>query len=56
MKIYLFLFVLLLSCSTINQDNILKKDMEFSEKLSMEDFKIKLKVYSKKSEYPNIDN
>ena len=54
-KIYLFIFILFSACSS-NIENNIDDNMEFSEKMSMEEFKVNLKVYSKKSEYPNIDN
>ena len=53
MRIF-FLIILFLfsSCSS----NIYKKDFNFSNDMSFDDFKLKLEEYSKNNPYPNIDN
>tara|TARA_B100001094_G_scaffold173952_1_gene168212 strand:- start:856 stop:1029 length:174 start_codon:yes stop_codon:yes gene_type:complete len=57
MKRIILIFVLLTGCTSnenIKNDNI--TNLNFSDNLSLEEFKIKLKVYSENSTYPNIDN
>tara|TARA_A100001015_G_scaffold298501_1_gene381335 strand:+ start:1441 stop:1614 length:174 start_codon:yes stop_codon:yes gene_type:complete len=57
MKKFFLIFFLFSGCvynhteDTNNYSNI-----NFSEDLSLEEFKIKLEEYSKNSPYPNIDN
>tara|TARA_Y100000996_G_C22184747_1_gene504394 strand:+ start:427 stop:588 length:162 start_codon:yes stop_codon:yes gene_type:complete len=52
MKNLLLLFVLILSsCST----NLVKNDLDFSNDMSFDEFKIKLKVYANNNPFPNID-
>ena len=55
MKKYFVLFFLL-SCCTSNK-NITNKfsNIEFSNDLSIEEFKIRLNEYTNNSPYPNID-
>ena len=56
MKKYLLLLILLNSCvSNVTDEKNIKK-IKFTENMSFEEFKIKLKVYSDESQYPNIDN
>ena len=53
MKIFfIFIFVFLTSCSTFEN----KKNFSFSEKMTIEEFKIQLEEYANISPYPNIDN
>ncbi len=40
------------SCSSNN----IKKDFDFSNDMSFDEFKFKLEEYSKNNPYPNIDN
>ena len=57
MKRIILIYVLLTGCTSnenIKNDNI--TNLNFSDNLSLEEFKIKLKVYSENSTYPNIDN
>ena len=57
MKRIILIFVLLTGCTSnenIKNDNI--TNLNFSDNLSLEEFKIKLKVYSENNSYPNIDN
>ncbi len=54
-KIFLIFLILLSSCvSTAN--NTENNDLDFTKNMSFEEFGIKLKVYSEKSPYPNIDD
>ena len=56
MKKILFIFFFLLSCSTNqNRTNSNYINMNFSENLTLEQFKTKLEEYAKNSPYPNID-
>ena len=50
-KIFFIILIFLSSCSS----TMIKKDVNFSENLTFEDFKIKLDEYSKNNDYPNID-
>ena len=57
MKVYLIFIVLILSsCTTIQNNDNLKKNYNFSEKMRLEEFVNELKVYSDNSSYPKIDN
>jgi len=57
MKKFLFIFFFLLSCSSNrNEINTNYSNIDFSEDLTLEQFKIKLEEYAEKSPYPNIDN
>ena len=52
MKNFLFItLIFLTSCSS----TMIKNDIDFSENLTFEEFKIKLEEYSKNNDYPNID-
>ena len=57
MKKFFFIFFFLLSCS-LNQNKINSNysKLNFSEDLTLEQFKLKLEEYAKNSPYPNIDN
>ena len=57
MKKLLIIFFLLSSCSLneINEESNLP-NLNFSENLTIEEFKIKLEQYANNSNYPNIDN
>ena len=48
---YFIVLIFLTSCST----TMIKNDINFSENLTFEEFKIKLDEYSKNNDYPNID-
>jgi hypothetical protein len=55
MKI-LFLFFLLIGCTSIESNsNVKKQNFDFSDDLSIEEFRIKLENYAINSPYPNID-
>ena len=57
MKKIIFLSFIILSCCTTNIKNEKNNDIyNFSENMSFDEFKIKLKVYSDNSPYPDIDN
>ena len=57
MKKFLFIFLFLLSCSSSqNEINSNNSKMNFSEDLTLEQFKIKLEDYANNNPYPNIDN
>ena len=57
MKKILVIFFLLASCS-INEKNKETNlvNLNFSENLTIEEFKVKLEHYANSSQYPNIDN
>ena len=57
MKKLLFISIFLLcSCaSNISKDSS-NENITFSENMSFEEFRIKLKAYANIKEYPNIDN
>tara|TARA_Y100000996_G_C22517789_1_gene641137 strand:+ start:1056 stop:1229 length:174 start_codon:yes stop_codon:yes gene_type:complete len=57
MKKVLIIFFLLSACSSnnINKENSLST-LDFSENLTIEEFKLKLEQYANNSNYPNIDN
>ena len=53
MNKYLILIIILLtSCSSAKPRN----DVNFSNNMSLDEFKLKLKEYSKNNPYPNINN
>tara|TARA_B110001452_G_scaffold205076_1_gene175103 strand:- start:382 stop:555 length:174 start_codon:yes stop_codon:yes gene_type:complete len=57
MRKFILIFFLIIGCSydqTKKINNI--SQIEFSDNLSIEEFKIKLEEYSNNSSYPNIDN
>tara|TARA_B100000575_G_C22526448_1_gene340177 strand:- start:39 stop:200 length:162 start_codon:yes stop_codon:yes gene_type:complete len=51
-KFIIIIIFFLASCNT----KTVKKDFNFSEDLSFEEFKIKLEEYAKNNPYPNIDD
>mgnify|MGYP001283242373 CR=1 FL=1 len=53
-KFYLLLFIFLSCCSQNIVDNDLV-NLDISNNISMEEFKIRLIEYSKNNPYPNID-
>ena len=57
MKKVLIIFFLLSACSlnNINKENNLST-LDFSENLTIDEFKLKLEQYANNSNYPNIDN
>ena len=55
-KIFLTILILVSSCTTEISNNQNNNKIEFSEKMTLSEFKQKLKEYSKNSSYPNIDN
>tara|TARA_B100000945_G_C20131187_1_gene479465 strand:+ start:372 stop:545 length:174 start_codon:yes stop_codon:yes gene_type:complete len=57
MKKVLIIFFLLSACSSnnINKENSLST-LDFSENLTIEEFKLKLEQYANNNNYPNIDN
>ena len=53
-----FLILLLLNCCSINETE-LKKDLQninFSDDLSLDEFKVKLKEYANINPYPSVDD
>ena len=56
MRKLLITFILITGCSNYN-DNISNKnlDIKFSDKMSLEEFQIKLEKYANNSPYPSID-
>jgi len=56
MRKLLITFILITGCSNYN-DNISSNnlDIKFSDKMSLEEFQIKLEKYANNSPYPSID-
>ncbi len=55
-KIFILIFCFLISCSSNKVQNQNMNDYNFSNLLSLEEFKIRLKEYAINNPYPNIDN
>jgi len=55
-KKFFLIFLLMIGCSTNHNAKNNNIDIKFSDNLSLEEFKIKLKEYANNSPYPNIDN
>ena len=53
--ILIFLFLTACSYNTTDKQNKVSQ-ISFSENLSLEQFRVKLKEYSSNNPYPNIDN
>ena len=51
-----FLSFFLFSCSSISKNGNFDNNINFSNKMSIDEFRSKLNEYSKSSPYPNIDN
>jgi len=49
---YIILLLFVISCSSKSIEN---NNFDFSDKISFEEFKIKLNEYAIKNTYPNID-
>tara|TARA_B100000965_G_scaffold168319_1_gene140377 strand:- start:202 stop:375 length:174 start_codon:yes stop_codon:yes gene_type:complete len=57
MKIKLILIFLLTSCSlNTENDKKLSSDLNFSDQLTIEEFKVKLQQYAINNKYPNIED
>ena len=57
MKIIFFTSIILLSaCSSISVKEDLKKQINFDNDMSFNEFRQKLEDYAKISDYPNIDD
>ena len=54
-KRFLFLILILNSCSGNSEKLNLQNDFQFNDDLSFEEFKTKLDEYAIKNPYPNID-
>ncbi len=50
-KVLIIIVIFLTSCSK----EIISNDLDFNKELTLEEFKLKLKEYTKNSTYPNID-
>ena len=55
-KIIFLTFLIIASCSSNNLKDDTKFNFDYSDSMSFENFKIKLRDYTKNSSYPNIDN
>ena len=55
-KRFLFLILILNSCSGNSEKVNLQNDFQFNNNLSFEEFKTKLDEYAIKNPYPNIDD
>ena len=49
------LFLLLCGCSVNKKENNLNNNINFSDELTFEEFNYKLEVYSKISNYPDLN-
>ena len=56
MENLLLIFFFISACSVNKVENNNIPSLKLSDKMSFEDFKSNLKVYSNNSPYPNIDN
>ena len=57
MKKFILIFLLLSGCVYNQNTNInTVSDINFSDDLSLEEFKLKLEEYANNSPYPNIDD
>ena len=57
MKKFLILLIFFTGCVANKSDNEKKiSDVNFSDDMSIEEFRIKLEVYSNDNPYPNLDN
>ena len=54
--IVFFLFFFLISCGSMSKNENLDNSINFSNKMTIDEFRSKLIEYSKNSPYPNIDN
>jgi hypothetical protein len=55
-KMILVIIFFLSACTTDSAKNNFKNDLNFTNDMSFDEFKAKLKIYVKNSSYPNIDN
>ena len=55
-KIFLISILILSSCSSSGIRNDLNNNINFSDQMSFEEFKLELKRYVDQSPYPNIEN
>ena len=55
---YLILFIFLISCTSLNSNNGVKKNniLDFSEDKTFEEFNVLILNYAETNPYPNIDN
>ena len=51
-KILLLIILFLFSCTT----NVSQKEINFSDEMTIEEFRIKIESYAKNNPYPNIDD
>ena len=57
MKRFILIFLLLSGCINNQNANInVVSDLNFSDDLTLEEFKLKLEEYANNSPYPNIDD
>ena len=54
MKLMILIFLLLVGCSYNNVNNNRFSDINYSDDLTLEEFKIKLNEYANNKDYPNI--
>ncbi len=52
---FIIILILLNSCSTAKVQNESKIDINYSENLTIDEFKLKLEKYAEYGSYPNID-
>ena len=55
-KFFFLIFLFLSACAANNNKNLMNANIDFSKKMNIEEFGIKLKVYADNSPYPNIDD
>ena len=56
MKNFILCLIFFLTACTPNNSLNNLNDLNFSNKMSFEEFKVKLDIYSEKSDYPDIDD
>ena len=55
-KFIIIIFILLYGCTNALEEKKPQLNINFSENLTIEEFKLKLDKYVENSSYPNIDN
>ncbi len=56
MKKFLIIFLFVVSCAKNQNVENKSLDISFNDKLTLDEFKIKLEEYANYNPYPNIDN
>ena len=56
MKKFLFVILILSSCTIQNKNDTSEQKFDFSTNMKFEDFKLQLENYAKNSSFPKIDD